>query len=98
MDIQPIWIISMHKANNYCRVCGYELSVPPWGIDNNSPTWEICPCCGTEFGYEDCTPMSVRKKREEWILNGKKWFYERKKPTNWDYSIQCMNIPDEQAK
>ncbi|MDR2092390.1 MAG: hypothetical protein LBP58_03595, partial [Azoarcus sp.] len=82
---------SMH--NNYCRVCGYKLTDPSWGIDGNSPTWEICPCCGTEFGYEDCTLMSVRKRREEWILKGKKWFDIQKMPINWDCNIQLDNIP-----
>lgn len=48
----------MHKNN--CRVCGFELSYPPWGEDDISPTWEICVCCGTSFDYEDCTIIGVK--------------------------------------
>lgn len=83
----------MHRNDNHCRVCGYELSFSPWGEDGESPTWDICPCCGTEFGYEDCTRASARKKREKWISSGKKWFKEREKPTDWNYEEQSINIP-----
>ncbi|MBB3644210.1 putative amidophosphoribosyltransferase [Rhizobium sp. BK619] len=85
----------MHRKNNCCRVCGYELSAPPWGDDGNSPTWEICPCCGTEFGYEDCTPASARNKRQQWISGGMKWFNQKEKPENWSFEEQVMNVLDE---
>jgi hypothetical protein len=87
----------MRKRDNNCRVCGYELLAPPWGHDGHSPTWEICPCCGTEFGYEDCTPASARNMREKWILSGKKWFDVSKKPNDWSFDRQQENIPDEFA-
>jgi hypothetical protein len=93
MDILPIWTISMRKQDNYCRVCGYELLEAPWGADNQSPTWEICPCCGTEFGYEDCTPASARKKRNDWISCGMEWFDARRRPMNWNFDNQKTNIP-----
>lgn len=85
----------MHGSGNYCRVCGYELSASPWGEDGKSPTWEICPCCGAEFGYEDCTRASARKMREQWISSGKKWFEECEKPTDWNYEEQSVNVPDD---
>jgi len=85
----------MHKNNSFCRVCGYELGSPPWGEDGYSPSWEICSCCGTEFGYEDCTPMSARKKRQNWITNGMRWFDEKAKPENWSFDDQSINIPNE---
>ena len=34
----------------YCRICGYRLGFEPWGDDEKTPTYEICPCCGVEFG------------------------------------------------
>ena len=37
----------------YCRICGYRLGFEPWGDDGKTPTYEICPCCGVEFGNED---------------------------------------------
>jgi hypothetical protein len=48
-----------------------------------------------EANKTDCTPASARKKREQWILSGKKWFDARKKPADWNYDRQRMNIPDE---
>ena len=95
MVIQQIWTILMIKENSCCRVCGYELSEPPWGEDGQSPSWDICPCCGTEFGYNDCTLASVQKNRGEWILNGKKWFDKTKKPEDWNFDAQQANIPEE---
>lgn len=85
----------MHRTDNSCRVCGYGLGTPPWGDDGKSPTWDICPCCGTEFGYEDCTPASAKRKREEWVANEKKWFDARQKPADWNFELQRLNIPDD---
>ncbi|MEM5370068.1 hypothetical protein V4C53_29075 [Paraburkholderia azotifigens] len=82
----------MHKNN--CRVCGYELAYPPWGDDGEDPSWEICPCCGTEFGYEDCTPVSAKRKREQWIAAGCPWFDRKKKSLDWDLKRQCEHIPE----
>ncbi|MCD6620003.1 hypothetical protein [Aeromonas veronii] len=87
------WSILMPSKN--CRVCGYELDDYPWGEDGNSPTWDICSCCGTEFGYEDCTLPSVRKKRQDWIAHGCEWFEKKSKPINWSLEHQFENIPDE---
>lgn len=85
----------MHKKDSYCRVCGFESPFLPWGADGKSPSWEICPCCGTEFGYEDCSVQSARKKRAEWVKNGMKWFKERARPENWNFDDQAINIPDD---
>lgn len=45
----------MHNSNelNVCRVCGAKQLEPPWGNDGLTPSYEICDCCGVEFGYED---------------------------------------------
>ena len=45
--------------NEYvCRVCGYINDEITWekGI---YPTYNICPCCGVEFGYEDSDLASI---------------------------------------
>lgn len=51
----------------YCRICGYRLGFEPWGDDEKTPTYEICPCCGVEFGNEDCTMKSIKEYRKSWI-------------------------------
>lgn len=52
-------------TDHNCRVCGLHIDDLPWGQDGNSPTYDICPCCGVEFGYEDYTAESARRYREK---------------------------------
>lgn len=76
-----------------CRVCGYRMDDPPWGSDGRTPTFEMCPCCGVEFGYQDHTAGSVRLYREGWMKSACKWDLERGRPKNWDLSQQLRQIP-----
>lgn len=76
-----------------CHVCGYpELSDPPWGDDGKSSSFDICPCCGVEYGYEDAREAAMLKFRQQWIASGGKWFNERLKPRDWDMKKQLLNI------
>lgn len=61
------------RNKDLCRVCGYESDVPPWGEDG-LPLFDICPCCGVEWGYEDALPAGVKQYRENWISRGAPWF------------------------
>lgn len=56
-----------------CRVCGYFSDDPPWGLDGCCPTYEYCPCCGVEWGYQDSLPTSVDRFRSEWVQRGGTW-------------------------
>jgi hypothetical protein len=58
------------KPNYYCRVCGLIQDDPPWGNDNNTPSFNICSCCGVEFGYEDATLNAIKNYRTTWLANG----------------------------
>ena len=49
----------------YSRVCGYELAYFPWGENNDTPSYEICPCCGAEFGCDDYTPETINANQLE---------------------------------
>lgn len=80
--------------NNICRVCGLEYEMfSPWGENNNTPSFEICDCCGTEFGYEDATLESIKKQRQAWIKNGAQWFSPEKKARDWSLEKSLSNIP-----
>lgn len=81
--------------NHFCRVCGLYSKTPPWGEDNQTPTYEICSCCGVEFGNEDYTLGSIKSYRDNWINSGLKWFDPKERPANWDYKKQLENIPKE---
>lgn len=58
------------KEIRYCRVCGLKYEEPPWGFDGKTPSFEICQCCGVEFGYEDATVVGVNRYRKKWISSG----------------------------
>lgn len=83
----------MSKHN--CRVCGFYIEDLPWGEDDNSPTYEICPCCGVEFGNEDYTVESTKSYRQKWIVEDLKWFDPKKRPDNWNNLEQFKEIPKE---
>jgi hypothetical protein len=76
-----------------CHVCGYpDLEEAPWGEDGISPTYNICPCCGVEFGYEDCQAEALLTYRSEWIKKGANWFDSSLKPNNWSLKEQLKRI------
>jgi hypothetical protein len=58
-----------------CPVCGYDdLDERPF-TEGGYPTYEICPCCGFEFGYDDeAAGFSYTAFREKWIAGGFRWF------------------------
>jgi hypothetical protein len=76
-----------------CYVCGYpNLDEPPRGLDGNIPSFDICDCCGIEFGYEDTTKENILKYRQKWIGTGGEWFCKELCPENWDMKEQLKNI------
>ena len=65
----------------------------PWGEDGKTPLWEICECCGIEYGYEDCLESALIRYREKWLANGAKWFSPKHRPKNWSLEQQLSNLP-----
>lgn len=62
----------LNKMLNTCRICGYTAeNFIPWGEDGQIPSYEICPCCNVEFGYEDTQISSIRNYRKKWIKSEK---------------------------
>ncbi len=41
-----------------CRVCGLDHEYFIWGSEGHLPTFDICECCGVEFGYGDTTAQN----------------------------------------
>ena len=81
--------------NIFCRVCGYEYSIesPTWE-DDETPSHNICICCGVQFGYEDDIYKGVIEYRNKWIKEGAKWFSPNRKPEDWDLEVQLKQIPN----
>ncbi|HEX2912534.1 MAG TPA: hypothetical protein VH186_17120 [Chloroflexia bacterium] len=85
----------LNEEKYRCRVCGLLYPEPPWGEDGKSPSFDICECCGAEWGYEDCTIKGIRTYRERWIAEGAKWFEPKAKPEGWKLEEQLKMIPEE---
>jgi hypothetical protein len=78
----------------YCHVCGLERGdVAPWGPDGLCPTYEICECCGVEYGYEDCLPSGVVAARERWAAAGFQWRTPKLRPPAWNAAEQLNRLP-----
>jgi hypothetical protein len=74
----------MNKFYN-CPVCNYDKLIEP-----PDHTWEICPKCGTEFGYDDCV-ATHEELREEWLAKGGTWFSKREElASNEGVAIQTI--------
>jgi len=78
-----------------CPVCGYdELKNPIYDNEGNG-TYEICVCCGFEFGYDDFPNKEEAYKnwRATWIKDGCKWFSKQtKQPKKWDPNQQLHSL------
>ena len=55
-----------------CPACGFEgLDEPPW--DGDSPSDDICPSRGMQFGYYDSgrrDPLFYAGWRTRWLVEG----------------------------
>ena len=87
----------VYSASNSheCRICGYYVNDFPWGEDGKSPSFQICSCCGVQFGREDDTLESIKEYRAGWISKGGKWFVKNETPEGWNIEAQMKNIPNE---
>jgi hypothetical protein len=69
-----------------CQVCGYDRLMKP-ATDHN-----ICPCCGTEFGYDDIA-HTWEELRNLWIARGAKWFsHHTPAPNDWNVVSQLSRF------
>jgi hypothetical protein len=67
-----------------CPVCGYnEFDEPPYD-EYGYPSYNICSCCGFEFGFDDDSKKyTFEAYRQEWISIGYPYFGENK-PKDWN--------------
>lgn len=77
----------MPKANSrtfICPVCGFpDLTEPPYD-QHGCASFDICPCCGTEFGYTDAR-KSHDQLRDEWLAAGAHWHSRAvQQPPGWN--------------
>lgn len=80
-------------AKYTCHVCGYpDLDEPPRSGNEKIPSFDICDCCGIQFGYEDSNESNVIEYRKKWIESGGEWFNKQKRPKEWSMIEQLKNI------
>jgi hypothetical protein len=87
----------MHNDLFHCRVCGLRLEEPPWGEDGRTPLFDICPCCGVEFGYGDASLKGVKAHRGRWLEQGAPWSIPKQRPADWNLDEQLAQIPQAYA-
>jgi len=72
-----------------CPVCSFDqLNEPPFN-KNNEPSYEICPCCGFEFGFNgDNNQHTYNEYRKQWVKDGAVWFMPQQRPAGWKLEKQ----------
>ena len=75
---------------DYCPVCGYgpALGGAALGFASTEDlrcSFEICDCCGCEYGYSDNMANYQR-----WVADGCPWRYPKLRPLNWSLEDQLM--------
>jgi len=77
-----------------CPVCGYPGLAEPARFENGYPSYEICPSCGFEFGYDDDEAGDTYESwRERWIADGMPWrIRSYRTPPGWDPAAQLLSL------
>lgn len=74
----------VQEVTYICPVCGYGMSDPP-------EDYNMCPSCGTEFGYHD-SGRTHAQLRSNWISLGANWWSSAvPRPNNWNPWQQMSN-------
>lgn len=70
---------------NICPVCGFLMRYP-------ARDWNICPSCGTEFGYDDAG-RTHQQLRGIWISRGMPWWSPvEAPPIGWSAMEQLKRV------
>lgn len=79
------------KKTYLCPVCGFRL---PFAAED----FNICPSCGTEFGYSD-SGRTYDNLRKNWLDHGAQWSsLVWEKPSNWSPFEQLRNLEPVSSK
>ena len=90
-------LMSFFLQRFMCPACHYpDLWFEPW--HEGSPSDEICPCCGIQFGYADAASGDPERRKEiyttwraQWVKSGMLWDKGRSKsPPGWNPQQQVQ--------
>ena len=62
-----------------CRICGYNNFPGSFWTEDGIPEYVICPCCGSESGYEDLNIEAIKAMREKWLKKTENKFVDQLK-------------------
>jgi len=84
----------MKESKKYiCPVCGLDKLTDRLYNDSDNPSYEICDCCGFEFGFDDVVNKETYDSyRKKWLEKGANWFRPELKPANWNVDKQLNNL------
>ena len=85
---------AMKLSENTCPVCGFDKLAEPPRNKTGGASFEICTCCGFQFGVtDDDKGLSYNDYREQWISQGMLWSSQSKKaPKGWDPQVQLGSM------
>lgn len=76
-----------------CPVCAYPNLVEPPRSKSGGGSYEICPCCGFQFGVDDeDRGLTYETARERWIGGGAKWWSSTPPPKGWKAEAQLATL------
>jgi len=77
-----------------CPVCAFPKLKEPPHSKSGGGSYEICPCCGFQFGVDDDDKgITFLQARSKWIESGMKWQSKSKKPpAKWDAQKQLATL------
>jgi hypothetical protein len=68
---------------------------PPYATCLGDPSYDVCDCCGFEFGNDDdpgtAEPDSFGTYLAKWVAAGCQWFQPTKKPLAWSLEAQLRS-------
>jgi hypothetical protein len=62
-----------------CPVCQFPELISSPCSDRGLANFDICPCCGVEFGYDDAS-TTYAELRARWVAGGMKWWSQAQTP------------------
>lgn len=72
-----------------CLVCGFPHLTEPPRPKSGGGSFEICPCCGYQFGVDDDDEqIPYEKARADWLHQGMPWKSASPPPRHWDPKSQ----------
>lgn len=72
---------------------------PPYRLLMGEPSYEVCLCCGYEFGNDDepgtSEPISFGRYLHDWVKDGCAWFDSEAQPPGWhlEEQLRLAGIP-----